>query len=203
MKFEDINKRYTELVQEVLAKGYWVNAGTMGGSQGEIAHIDLTDGKQIIRVLLDSGYDHWDKNDQSYDCDCVKLIVGLVPATERVEAGKSKELGNIVWNNHLEVLVEAKFYKMDRYGDWYLESEEGQSAIEKRSQRRREKYAAKNAACVKVLNNARAIVLPFIKRQPGCKTVSKSEPIKVFKSINRENRYEYFVEVRGHQFALG
>ena len=63
MKKQDINRIYTEKVAELLACGYQINTETMSGSQGEWAHIDLTDGSEILRVLVDShssfseGYD--------------------------------------------------------------------------------------------------------------------------------------------------
>ena len=54
MKYIDINQKFTAKVAEYIAKGYTINAATMSGSQGEVAHVDLTDGKQVVRVLLDS-----------------------------------------------------------------------------------------------------------------------------------------------------
>lgn len=35
MKYIDINKRYTEIVTEYMARGYIINTRTMSGSQGE------------------------------------------------------------------------------------------------------------------------------------------------------------------------
>lgn len=52
MKYIDINQRFTAKVAEYIAKGYTINTATMSGSQGEVAHVDLTDGKQVVRVLL-------------------------------------------------------------------------------------------------------------------------------------------------------
>lgn len=50
MKFIDINREFTAAANSYMAQGYYINAGTMGGSQGEVAHIDLTNGTEIIRV---------------------------------------------------------------------------------------------------------------------------------------------------------
>ena len=52
MKKQDIRNAYTQKVTELLNQGYTIFPDTMGGSQGEIAHIDLTDGSEILRVLL-------------------------------------------------------------------------------------------------------------------------------------------------------
>ena len=43
MKYADINKKYTAIIAEHLAKGYTINTRSMCGSQGDYAHIDLTD----------------------------------------------------------------------------------------------------------------------------------------------------------------
>lgn len=58
MTYEDINNRFTEIVAEYIAKGYTFNTSSMGGSQGEIANIDLTNGKEIIRVVV-SSFNNW------------------------------------------------------------------------------------------------------------------------------------------------
>lgn len=42
MKKQDIRNIYTQKVTELLNQGYTIFPDTMGGSQGEIAHIDLT-----------------------------------------------------------------------------------------------------------------------------------------------------------------
>ena len=53
MKFENINKKFTEKVNEYISRGYYINAGTMScsGGQGEISHIDLTNGKEMSEAL--------------------------------------------------------------------------------------------------------------------------------------------------------
>ena len=42
MNQNDIRRIYTEKVAGLLAKGYVLHPETMGGSQGEMARIDLT-----------------------------------------------------------------------------------------------------------------------------------------------------------------
>lgn len=71
MKFIDINKRYTELVAEYIGEGYSINAASMGGSQGEISKVDLTDGKRILRVLVQT-FSDWRKK-----LEGVEIIVGF------------------------------------------------------------------------------------------------------------------------------
>ena len=70
MNQNDINRTFTEKVTELLSRGYQIHPGTMGGSQGEIAHVDLYRGDEIIRVLLDHSAGRGEKPDG------VRLIVG-------------------------------------------------------------------------------------------------------------------------------
>ena len=53
MTREDVNRIFTERVTELIAQGYHINTGSMPGSQGEIAKVDLRKGSEIIRVLLE------------------------------------------------------------------------------------------------------------------------------------------------------
>ena len=50
MTNNDVRRIYTQKVSELLAKGYQIHYETMSGSQGELAHIDLSDG-QLWRQL--------------------------------------------------------------------------------------------------------------------------------------------------------
>ena len=61
MTYKDINNRFTQIVAEYIAKGYTFNTSSMGGSQGEIANIDLTNGTEIIRIVV-SSFSNWREN---------------------------------------------------------------------------------------------------------------------------------------------
>ena len=52
MTYADINKMFTAEVSKYLARGYHFNTASMIGSQGETAKVDLTNGTEIIRILL-------------------------------------------------------------------------------------------------------------------------------------------------------
>ena len=56
---------------ELLAKGYVLHPETMSGSQGEIGRVDLTNGSEILRVLID----HSGVFGDSYG-DIYSIIVG-------------------------------------------------------------------------------------------------------------------------------
>ena len=204
MKFEAINKMYTQKVAEWMAKGYWINAGTMGGSQGEYAHVDLTNGSEIIRVLMDDGGEWVD-----YDkYDSVDVIVGRVPAGERVTIGTTDKLGNTIWNNRLEVISKDSFYKLSHgwRSEWYGTLEEAKAVHELRLKRSHVRFADPRYR-EKVFEDGAKMVLSFVKRQAGCKSAKLSDIEEVRKvyctNLNGEiTGADYVVEAKGKRFTL-
>lgn len=80
MKYVDINKRFTEIVSEYIAEGYTLNTASMNGSEGEISKVDLTDGKEILRVLVR----RFDDCESLFNLTGVEITVGRVPEEDRV-----------------------------------------------------------------------------------------------------------------------
>lgn len=54
IKREDIDKCYTKIIEKYISDGYWVHTRTMSGSQGEDSKIDITNGKHILRIWMDT-----------------------------------------------------------------------------------------------------------------------------------------------------
>ena len=52
MAITDINRKFTEIVSDYIRRGFTINIGTMGGSQGEEGHVDLTNGEIVIAFCL-------------------------------------------------------------------------------------------------------------------------------------------------------
>lgn len=92
MKFIDINRKFTAAVSSYMAQGYYINAGTMGGSQGEVAHIDLTNGTEIIRVLLTTFNNY-------LGTEGVELIVGRVTTSSPIRKTAGTPSGMSVWRS--------------------------------------------------------------------------------------------------------
>jgi len=204
MKFETINRKFTETVAQWMAKGYTINTATMGGSQGEVGKIDLTDGKQIIRVLLGNFGKPCEKiGDRYYHMDGVELITGLV--TDNVMPHSPNTWSNI-WNNHLEVLSSEKFYEIGRSHrsdeKWYGTRDEAIAQQDKASTRYSGRY---NPERKELSEAAKEIVLPYVRRQPKCKTAKASE-IDVTKhrieSRTGKHYVKYTIKVRGQVFDL-
>ena len=132
MKYVEINKKFTEAVAKYMMKGYHINSNTMGGSQGEIAKIDLTDGNEVIRILLDKNHEHIQVGEKKYDRESVEtvtLIIGKVVYLNDMTIDTDCVFGTTIWNDSLETIEEYKFYMIiedrksgnDEYSDNYDE----------------------------------------------------------------------------------
>lgn len=202
MKFVDINRKFTEAVTEWIGKGYIINSATMGGSQGEISKVDLTNGSEIIRVLLNStGHPITKIEDRFYSFDIVELTVGRV--TDQI-VPNSPSVWDTVWNEHLEVISSEEFYEIgrNRREKWYGTKAEAIAQQDKNWERSEARKVSERTEL-----DAAAIVLPFVKRQQRCKSVKLHEITKVTKTIHHNVfddgvHVNYAVEVRGATYRL-
>ena len=180
MFFKDIEAMYTAKVAEYLANGYIINAGTMRGSQGEIAKIDLRKDDEVIRILLDTH--------STWDGDFVNLVVGRNTCT-LIRGNET------IWNNKLEIIEEHDFAKAgnDR-GDkpcYYVPADENQAIQKKREAR----WTARNRKLISEMNDrAKQIALKYVKRQPRCSRCTIHNIISFQRRIdNGRNRYTVYV----------
>ena len=195
MNQNDINRAFTEKVAELLSRGYQIHPGTMGGSQGEIAHVDLYRGDEIIRVLLDHSAGRGEKPDG------FRLIVGR--NTDRIRMNCFDTLGNTIWNNRLEILSEIEFCQIGE--NYYTDAETGK-AIQKKRRARRE---ARHESVRRNLPDAfKCAALKYVQRQPRMKSCKLSDVTRVTR-INRSSwgevtpaLYCYEIEARGKTFRL-
>ena len=195
MNQNDINRAFTVKVTELLGRGYQIHPGTMGGSQGEIAHIDLCKGDEIIRVLLDHSAGHGEKPDG------VRLIVGR--NTDRIRMNCFDKLGNTIWNNHLKILSEIEFCQIGE--NYYTDAETGRAIQKKRDARRR----ARRETIRRDLPDAfKCAALKYVQRQPRMKSCRLSDITRVTR-VNRSSWGEttpaldgYEIEARGKSFCL-
>ena len=192
MKSKEINRIYTETVANLIAKGYQIHTASMSGSQGEIAHIDLTNGKEVLRVLLnrEGVYD-----DSPYS-NRVTLTVGRCTDELRVR-GFCRGYATI-WNNRLEVLSEIAWVEIDE--DWYVSPEEAKPLGElkfarwKRRSRRSAEYRQMPNAC-------KSAALRWLKKQPRMKTC-KIEDITKITKVTCTDSWRYEIEAKGKTFYL-
>ena len=110
MTNNDVRRIYTQKVSELLAKGYQIHYETMSGSQGELAHIDLSDGNEILRVLLEREGNYGG----SYG-NIVRLRVG--------RCNEDLSRTHTIWNERLDTLFEIEWDQIS--GNYYTTREEG------------------------------------------------------------------------------
>lgn len=202
MKFAEINRKFTEAVTEWIGKGYIINSASMNGSQGEYAKVDLTDGREIIRVLLNCASHPVTRIDgRYYSFDIVELTVGRV--TDNVKPNSSDTWAT-VWNQNLEIISSEEFYEIgrSRREKWYGTKAEAIAQQDKSWERAKARNVSQ---CTEF--DAAAVVLPFVKRQPKCKSVRLHEITKVTKTVSKNMfddgvRVNYAVEARGNTYRL-
>ena len=163
MKKQEIRNIYTQKVTELLAKGYTIFPDTMNGSQGEIAHIDLTNGSEIVRVLLERGL-LWSRIGDGFHGDAVKLTVGRAAADTWI----GDRWDGTIWNNRLEKISEIEWAEVNgsREG-WYTDLDEAARI----GHIQRERYLRKSAARREELGDAyKSAALRWLRKQPKMKT---------------------------------
>ena len=195
MTIDDINRKFTEIVSNYIRRGFTINIGTMGGSQGEEGRVDLTNGESVIRVLLDRFVDYGELALDGYE-----IVVGT--ATDDV---KPNEYGHVViWNSRLDVIEHHKFYFVSNssygtYGKKFFGDEAAaKAAAEKRFERcsRKRKVNERKQFAGKALKIAESVV----RRHMGIKNVSKDK-LEVYKA-REGGKNKYFVKYRSALIEL-
>ena len=182
MKYIDINQRFTAKVAEYIAKGYTINTATMSGSQGEVAHVDLTDGKQVVRVLLDS-------------FTGLEIVVG-VPADKVVPYDTARY--NTIWNNRLEVIESERFYEIGsskRRGNTFYGTKAEAEQAEALSV---ERYKAKSETSpyIDLTDRYLPLAVSIVKKRTGCTRVQKAN-VRIHKDSKG-----YIVSYRNELYRL-
>lgn len=117
---QDIVREYSDTVAGLLATGWTIFTPSMGGSQGEDAHVDVIskDHKVVYRVLLYKDGDWGDGSDHKY----VISVHGYVPADVYKDAGETwdslYEGGYCtIWNERGVEVSKRVFYAMAQGSD--------------------------------------------------------------------------------------
>lgn len=185
MKKNDIRSIYTQMVSELLAKGYQIHPETMGGSQGEMAHIDLTNGSEILRVLIETrgGFG---------DCYGDILTIRVGRCTE--EIGRN---WHIIWNNKLETLSEIKLAKIS--DTFYTTPEEGARMADLRWNR----WCTRKCSDRKEVGDAyKSIALRWLRRQPRMKSCKLEDIDRMTRRTRSDGTVCFEIEARGKTFYL-
>lgn len=187
MKYAEINKKFTDKVNEYLNKGYTINSATMTGSQGEVAKVDLTDGNEIIRIMIEEcWYNH-------HKYKGYEIFVGKTNKDKHyINAYGSF---NTIWNNELTEIFSEKYFQADyhRDKDWFVTEKE----IKENSKKADERFKSRYAYSQPLSNKAKDIALKYVRRQPKCSRARK-ESIGIFKDENNK----YCIFYRNYSWVL-
>ncbi len=195
MKKQDIRSIYTQKVTELLNQGYTIFPDTMNGSQGEIAHIDLTNGSEIVRVLLEQEL-VWSHSDEGFQGDAVILTVGRAAADTWV----GDAWNGLLWNNRLEPSFQIKWAEISgRHEGWYTGFEEA-ARIE---HIRWERHCRKRSPRRDTLGDAfKSAALRWLRKQPRMKTCRLEDIEKMERVWNDDGKRSFQITARGRQYTI-
>ena len=191
MNKNDINRLFTQQVAGLLAQGYQIHTSTMGGSQGEIAHIDLSNGTEILRVLLDR---------ESCFVDSYGDYI-----TIRVGRNKDTLHGlwdDTIWNSHLEIRSEIKLAQIST--DYFVTPEEAQPMAQKRLERymRNGNRYDFTVECRELGDAYKSVALRWLRRQPKMKTCRLEDIGKMVKEVHRDGTFCYEITAKDRKYRL-
>lgn len=197
MKKTAVERMYTAKVAELLNQGWHIHTSTMPGHQGEVAHVDLTDGSEIRRALLYREMT-WGRSDADFYGH--KLIILVGKNTDPIWPGWDSTL----WNNHIEVCSQielAEIQEPDRYHPegWYTDMATAREIQRIRNERRE----ARRIPTERVLGTAfKSIALRWVRKQPRMKTTKLEDITKVARYTSRDGSTGFKIEAKGKTFTL-
>ena len=171
---KDIEKMYTDTIKKYMDKGYRIYYSTMGGHQGEVAKIDLTNDKEVIRILLDNRTEIFNHMILEY------LIIVVGRNTDKLWGNS---FSDIIWNEHLELISEIRFYKIGRNNNHFFGTKQEAIDAHIKNNQRFDYSKYYNRKEIIFSDKAKMIALPFIKRQRKCKSVTLKQIDEVKKVI--------------------
>lgn len=180
MNKDDISRIYTSKIAELLSAGYQINPWTMSGSQGEIAKVDLTNGSEIIRVLIETS------------CEfpigkIVTITIGRVVEQDRLT----------IWNYSLKVCSQSKFAQIAE--DYYTTYDEGVKISEKRVQR----FArCENLQSPDLSDAYKKIALRWIQRKPRMKSCQLKDIKRMIRMDDGCGRNRYYITAKNKDFTI-
>lgn len=182
----NIENIYSEMVQAYMEKGYRINTTTMSGSQGEIAKVDLTNDEEIVRISIDRT--RYCDNDAYYNGDSITIKAERYPMsdTDLLWTGKGEEIEKREF-----VLLEGEAYGMR--GKFVSVSDFEANHI---AEKKKDRVQFNGTGIIDFDMN---IVLGIVRKQPGLKTATPENIVRVRKNngqysiglIGRSHRYVY------------
>ena len=194
MTKKQICEMFTKKVAEFMNNGYVITPDSFAGSDGT-SRVDLTKDDSFIRIYMD---EEW----AGFDRDILVFRICEKKLTQR-EANRIY-YQDIIWTKDLEVIEEYKFVIMDRYSGkpFYLTEEEYDAVKDKiadRSKRKGKMFY--DSYYVDLPEEAKKVVISFMRRQPKCKSVKLSDITRVSKKVS-DGCVVYYVSCKNQTYRI-
>ena len=200
MKFAEINAKFSAKVAEYLNKGYVIHPYTMGGHQGEIAKVDLSNGQEVIRIWLEKV--HADTIRFRYG---IRMTVGC-NTDERMIEDRGFVWQDTMWNNKMEVVEQFDYWQMIkpdcRDYDWYIEGDEGIAALKKGDERSELKCRRSERKETHFDSSMFPIALKLVRKTPFNKTKRLADIEDFWKVGRKFEKPTYYAKVKGVQVKI-
>ena len=177
MTKKQICEIFTKKVAEFMNNGYVITPDSFAGSDGT-SRVDLTKDDSFIRIYMD---EEW----SGFDSDILVFRVCEKKLTQH-EANRIY-YNDVMWTKDLEIIEECKFVIMNRYSGkpFYLTEEEYDAVKDKIADRSNRKGKIfHDYYYVDLPEEAKKVVLSFMRRQPKCKSVKLSDITRVSKKVS-------------------
>lgn len=175
MKYKSIDARMTEIVADFIRNGWLLNTNSFSGHQGEVAKVDLTNGTDVVRIVLDAFSQFSDgesDNITEYYISGYRITIGY--GDKRDCFHPHDPLGySPLWTVHLQNSVSECFYCLGatyRSVNWFTTNKE--EAIEA-YRLRFKRYANKGSLPPhhELPDAARKVALRILRRKKGMKSL--------------------------------
>lgn len=174
MKYKSIDARMTEIVAGFIQNGWLLSTNSFSGHQGEVAKVDLTNGTDVVRIVLDS-FSQFSGGDADniteYYISGYQITIGYGNKLDCFHP-HDPSWHSPMWTVHLQNAVSERFYCLGetyRGVDWFTTNkEEAIRAYRLRSKR----YASKGSSPHHELPDAaRKVALRILRRRKGMKSL--------------------------------
>lgn len=198
MNIKEITTIFSNKVTEYLNSGWVINAQTMTGwSSNEITKVDLTNGSDILRVMMESDSEFYDFDE--YNEYIKRIEINLY----REARNDSKPFTRIIFPKW-ELVETRAFYALDESwdGEWYVEDFAEVVAAKKkhRARQRARFFIPRDSFCEFPIT---VNMLPLVRRFPKCKTAHLEDIEKITRDIyGDKRRYNFFVKGKCHTIMI-
>lgn len=111
--------------------------------------------------------------------------------------------GETIWLNKLETVEQVDFFEIARNRFYTTSRDEYAAILEKQHARSEYRWSLNHDRYIDFGDEAKEAVLPFVRRQPKCKSAKGKSIERIYKRIDqRTGSARYYVNARGMELRL-